>query len=156
MEEVEEALHQCDFSRAGEGRQDLVRLRELAADEAVIGVGFICAITKGQRGSELTEAAELAELGAVALSDDGYPVSNAAEQHYGSAALQTLLDQLRASPGGAPTQALIAQAAAAIDTAVPTINIVAIPVQNVTRADVTGYAAYSQPVTYYEHLHPVG
>jgi dihydroorotase len=58
--------------------QDLVRLRELAADEAVIGVGFICAITKGQGGSELTEAAELAELGAVALSDDGHPVSNAA------------------------------------------------------------------------------
>jgi dihydroorotase len=58
--------------------QDLVRLRELAADDAVIGVGFICAITKGQKGSELTEAAELAGLGAAALSDDGHPVSNAA------------------------------------------------------------------------------
>jgi dihydroorotase len=58
--------------------QDLVRLRELAARDAVIGVGFICAITKGQQGSELTEAAELAELGAAALSDDGHPVSNAA------------------------------------------------------------------------------
>ncbi len=41
-------------------------------------MGFICAITKGQKGQELTEAAELAELGAVALSDDGVPVSNAA------------------------------------------------------------------------------
>ncbi len=58
--------------------QDLVRLRELAAEQAVIGVGFICAITKGQEGAELTEAAELAALGAVALSDDGHPVSNAA------------------------------------------------------------------------------
>jgi dihydroorotase len=58
--------------------QDLVRLRELAADDAVIGVGFICAITKGQKGSELTEDAELAGLGAAALSDDGHPVSNAA------------------------------------------------------------------------------
>ncbi len=58
--------------------QDLVGLRELAARDAVIGVGFICAITKGQQGSELTEAAELAELGAAALSDDGHPVSNAA------------------------------------------------------------------------------
>ncbi len=58
--------------------QDLARLRELAAEQAVIGVGFICAITKGQLGSELTEAAELAELGAAALSDDGHPVSNAA------------------------------------------------------------------------------
>jgi dihydroorotase len=52
--------------------QDLVRVRELAARDAVIGVGFICAITKGQQGSELTEAAELAELGAAALSDDGH------------------------------------------------------------------------------------
>jgi dihydroorotase len=58
--------------------QDLARLRELAAEQAVIGVGFICAITKGQLGVELTEAAELAELGAAALSDDGRPVSNAA------------------------------------------------------------------------------
>jgi len=58
--------------------QDLVRVRELAARDAVIGVGFICAITKGQQGSELTEGAELAALGAAALSDDGHPVSNAA------------------------------------------------------------------------------
>lgn len=58
--------------------QDLARLRDLAANDAVIGVGFICAITKGQKGQELTEAAELAGLGAVALSDDGVPVSNAA------------------------------------------------------------------------------
>lgn len=58
--------------------QDLARLRDLAVEQAVVGVGFICAITKGQKGTELTEAAELAELGAVALSDDGHPVSNAA------------------------------------------------------------------------------
>ncbi len=58
--------------------QDLARLRDLAAEQAVVGVGFICAITKGQKGTELTEAAELADLGAAALSDDGYPVSNAA------------------------------------------------------------------------------
>jgi hypothetical protein len=29
-------------------------------------------------------------------------------------------------------------------------------VQNVTRAGVEGYAAYTQPVTYYENLHPAG
>ena len=58
--------------------QDLAALRDLAAEQAIVGVGFICAITKGQKGTELTEAAELAELGAVALSDDGHPVSNAA------------------------------------------------------------------------------
>ncbi len=38
----------------------------------------------------------------------------------------------------------------------PTINLTYVPVQNVTRADVTGYRAYTQPVTYYEHLHPIG
>jgi hypothetical protein len=37
-----------------------------------------------------------------------------------------------------------------------TVNLVAIPVQNVTRSNVTGYAAYTQPVTYYENLHPIG
>lgn len=58
--------------------QDLVRLLELAERDAVIPVGFMCAITKGQHGEQLTEAAELAELGAVALSDDGRPVSDAA------------------------------------------------------------------------------
>jgi ABC-type transport system substrate-binding protein len=84
------------------------------------------------------------------------PVSRAAEQHYGSASLQALLDQLTDSPGGSPTQTLITQAASAIDAETPTINLVAIPVQNVTRADVTGYAAYTQPVIYYEHLHPTG
>jgi len=29
-------------------------------------------------------------------------------------------------------------------------------VQNVSRANVTGYAAYTQPVIYYENLHPTG
>jgi ABC-type transport system substrate-binding protein len=84
------------------------------------------------------------------------PVSRAAEQHYASPALQSLLDQLLNSSGGAATAALISQSAASIDTALPTINLVAIPVQNVTRANVTGYSAYTQPVTYYEYLHPTG
>jgi len=84
------------------------------------------------------------------------PVSDAALQHFGSTTLQTLLDQLGDSPGGAPTQALITQAASAIDAELPTVNISAIPVQNVSRANVTGYAAYTQPVIYYENLHPSG
>jgi len=84
------------------------------------------------------------------------PVSRAAEQHYSSATLQGLLDQLSNSAGGAATQALIGQAAAAIDSATPTVNLVALPVQNVTRSNVSGYAAYTEPVTYYEYLHPAG
>jgi ABC-type transport system substrate-binding protein len=84
------------------------------------------------------------------------PVSPAANQRYSDAMLQTLLDQLRNSPPGAAADALIHQAAAIVDAAVPTVNFVAVPIQNVTRAGITGYAAYAQPVTYYEYLHPAG
>lgn len=82
------------------------------------------------------------------------PVSDASEQHYSSGALQSLVNELGSSPGGAPTQALIAQTAAAIDAEAPTVNLYAIPIQNVTRAGISGYAAYTDPVTYYENLHP--
>jgi dihydroorotase len=52
-------------------------LRERARHEARIPTGFLAAITRGQRGEELTEMAELAEAGAVAFSDDGLPVRSA-------------------------------------------------------------------------------
>lgn len=92
------------------------------------------------------------EIGNAALD----PVSPAAQQQFASATLQSQLDQLRNSPGGAVTDALIQQAAQTIDSGMATINFAALPVQNVTRSNVTGYAAYTQPVTYYENLHPVG
>ena len=49
-------------------------LIETARDEAEVPVGFLAAITKGQRGEELTEMAELADAGAAGFSDDGRPV----------------------------------------------------------------------------------
>jgi len=49
-------------------------LVETAVEEAEVPVGFLAAITKGQRGEELTEMAELADAGAVGFSDDGLPV----------------------------------------------------------------------------------
>jgi dihydroorotase len=52
-------------------------LVEQARNEAVIPVGFMAAITRGQAGEELTEMAELADRGAVAFSDDGVPVVSA-------------------------------------------------------------------------------
>lgn len=55
----------------------LESLLDQAACDAVIPVGFHAAITRGQRGQELTEQAELAALGAVGFSDDGFPVSDA-------------------------------------------------------------------------------
>jgi dihydroorotase len=52
-------------------------LVESAQREAEVPVGFFAAITRGQRGEELTEMAELADAGAVAFSDDGVPVVSA-------------------------------------------------------------------------------
>jgi len=49
-------------------------LVERARAEAVVPVGFLAAITKGQEGAELTEMAELADAGAAGFSDDGRPV----------------------------------------------------------------------------------
>jgi peptide/nickel transport system substrate-binding protein len=80
------------------------------------------------------------------------PVSPAAEEGYHSAAVQSALDSLRSSPPGAAAQALIQQAETTIDTDLPTIDLVTVPVQNVTRDGVTGYRAYTEPVTYYEYL----
>jgi dihydroorotase len=52
-------------------------LVEKARREAEVPVGFLAAITRGQRGEELTEMGELADTGAVAFSDDGVPVASA-------------------------------------------------------------------------------
>jgi dihydroorotase len=52
-------------------------LVDTAGREAQVPVGFLAAITRGQRGEELTEMGELADSGAVAFSDDGVPVASA-------------------------------------------------------------------------------
>jgi dihydroorotase len=52
-------------------------LVEVAGREAEVAVGFLAAITRGQRGEELTDMAELADAGAVAFTDDGLPVASA-------------------------------------------------------------------------------
>jgi dihydroorotase len=52
-------------------------LLERAAEEALVPTGFTAAISKGQRGQELTEMAELAAAGAIAFTDDGRPVASA-------------------------------------------------------------------------------
>ena len=52
-------------------------LVEQARESAVVQVGFMAAISKGQRGEELTEMAELAASGAAAFTDDGVPVVSA-------------------------------------------------------------------------------
>ncbi len=52
-------------------------LVEQAREEAVVPTGFLAAISKGQRGEELTELAELASAGAAGFTDDGRPVVSA-------------------------------------------------------------------------------
>jgi dihydroorotase len=52
-------------------------LVESARREAAVQTGFLAAITRAQRGEELTEMGELSDMGAVAFSDDGVPVASA-------------------------------------------------------------------------------
>jgi dihydroorotase len=52
-------------------------LVETARVEAAIPVGFMAAITRGQKGEQLTDMGELADAGAAAFTDDGIPVSSA-------------------------------------------------------------------------------
>jgi dihydroorotase len=53
-------------------------LVDAARAEALVPTGFTAAISKGQRGEELTEMADLADAGAAAFTDDGRPVASAA------------------------------------------------------------------------------
>jgi dihydroorotase len=52
-------------------------LRQRAAREASVPVGFLASITRGMAGDELTEMAELRDAGAVGFTDDGRPVASA-------------------------------------------------------------------------------
>jgi len=52
-------------------------LRDAAAREARVSVGFLAAITRGLAGEQLTEMAELAQEGALGFTDDGRPVESA-------------------------------------------------------------------------------
>jgi len=52
-------------------------LRDAAAREARIPIGFLGAITRGLEGKELTEMAELRQEGALGFTDDGRPVASA-------------------------------------------------------------------------------
>jgi len=52
-------------------------LRERARAQARIPTGFLAAITRGQEGAQLTEMAELSQVGAAGFTDDGLPVRSA-------------------------------------------------------------------------------
>jgi dihydroorotase len=52
-------------------------LRDAAARDARVPVAFMASITRGRRGEELTEMAELRAEGAIGFTDDGAPVVSA-------------------------------------------------------------------------------
>jgi dihydroorotase len=52
-------------------------LRERARVQARVPTGFTATITRGMQGEDLTEMAELSEVGAAAFTDDGLPVRSA-------------------------------------------------------------------------------
>jgi dihydroorotase len=52
-------------------------LRDGAARQARVSVGFLAAITRGLEGEQLSEMAELRQEGALGFSDDGKPVRSA-------------------------------------------------------------------------------
>ena len=57
-------------------KQEVVRFIIKKADRELIDIYPIAAITKGRRGKEITEMAELVRAGAVGFSDDGSPVND--------------------------------------------------------------------------------
>lgn len=62
----------------GDNRSVMRYIIDKAKDVGVVNVYPIGAITKGLKGEELTEISELKAAGAIAVSDDGKPVANAA------------------------------------------------------------------------------
>jgi len=58
-------------------RPVLESLISTARSSAVVAVGFFAAISRGQRGAELVDMADLADCGAAGFSDDGHPVERA-------------------------------------------------------------------------------
>jgi hypothetical protein len=83
-------------------------------------------------------------------------VSPAADDGYASPQLAALLARVRSTPASPASTRLIARAAGLIESDLPMINLLALPVENISRAGIAGYAAYTAPVTYYELLHPSG
>jgi dihydroorotase len=56
---------------------DVEALREAAREGASVPTGFLATVTRGMRGDDLTDMAELREAGALGFSDDGLPIRNA-------------------------------------------------------------------------------
>jgi dihydroorotase len=78
--------------------QAIESLRERAGADASVPTGFVAAVTRGMQGEDLTDHAELADAGAVGISDDGVPIASArvlrrALQYQALAGLQIALHE---------------------------------------------------------------
>ena len=62
---------------ATDGPEQLRYVLDKAATGCGVRVYPVCAVSKGQQGQELTDAEQAKKAGAVALSDDGFPVDSA-------------------------------------------------------------------------------
>ena len=56
---------------------DVAALRDRAREQAAVPTGFVACVTRGMGGEELSEMAELADVGAVGFSDDGVAIADA-------------------------------------------------------------------------------
>jgi dihydroorotase len=56
---------------------DVEALHDRARTEASVPVGFTATVTRGMRGEELTDMAELRDAGAIGFTDDGLPLRSA-------------------------------------------------------------------------------
>jgi peptide/nickel transport system substrate-binding protein len=102
-------------------------------------------------------APALGGAGFTLIEDDDPSIdgtSPAAVDGYRNATLEALLARLRTTPVGATSKRILARAEQIVDADVPAVNFFELPVENLTRSDITGYGAYAEPVTYYEYLHP--
>lgn len=56
---------------------DIIALADRATQDACVPVGFVGTLSRGMKGSELTEMAALRQAGALGFSDDGLPIADA-------------------------------------------------------------------------------
>jgi ABC-type transport system substrate-binding protein len=149
---------------AADGAETTVELASLTRQLRRIGITVIA-----RRVPSAAEEARLARAGSVAgvLETSAAPIASASFdivasylprspgdiEAYDSPALDALAPALTATgPGSAPYTAAQQRALAIVGMSYPVIPLVEIPAQNITLAQISGYAAYPVPATYYDLL----
>lgn len=89
---------------------------------------------------------------AFAIAADYLRDSPANVEGYDSPALDALTGSLTAPSSAAAASATLARALTIVGSTFPVIPLVEIPAQEVTRAEIGGYAAYPTAATYYDQL----